>query len=171
MEENLENTQTVESEKQEAAKEQQERTFTQAEVNGLVARESKSAVEKLLKSAGIAPEGDYKASLEAFRQWKESQKTDLENASEQMQNLQKQNTALNEQLEALKAGVPVDKLDRYTKLAKAYQTEDTSFINALKLALKDFPVSGQGIAAAGGNPAQKPEERKKAPLPNGATIL
>ena len=86
MEENLENTQTVESEKQEAAKEQHERTFTQTEVNGLVARESKSAVEKLLKSAGIAPEGDYKASLEAFRQWKESQKTDLENASEQMQN-------------------------------------------------------------------------------------
>lgn len=171
MEENLENTQTVESEKQEAAKEQQERTFTQTEVNGLVARESKSAVEKLLKSAGIAPEGDYKASLEAFRQWKESQKTDLKNASEQMQNLQKQNTALNEQLEALKAGVPVDKLDRYTKLAKAYQTEDTSFINALKLALKDFPVSGQGIAAAGGNPAQKPEEQKKAPLPNGAIIL
>lgn len=171
MEENLENTQTVESEKQEAAKEQHERTFTQTEVNGLVARESKSAVEKLLKSAGIAPEGDYKASLEAFRQWKESQKTDLENASEQMQNLQKQNTALNEQLEALKAGVPVDKLDRYTKLAKAYQTEDTSFINALKLALKDFPVSGQGIAAAGGNPAQKPEEQKKAPLPNGAIIL
>lgn len=170
MEENLENTQTVESEKQEAAKEQ-ERTFTQTEVNGLVARESKSAVEKLLKSAGIAPEGDYKASLEAFRQWKESQKTDLENASEKMQNLQKQNTALNEQLEALKAGIPVDKLDRYTKLAKAYQTENTSFINALKLALKDFPVSGQGIAAAGGNPAQKPEERKKAPLPSGATIL
>ena len=65
MEQNLDNTQTVESEKQEAAHEQQEqreRTFTQTEVNGLVARESKSAVEKLLKSAGIAPEGDYKAS-------------------------------------------------------------------------------------------------------------
>ena len=51
MEKNLENTQTVESEKQ-------ERMFTQAEVNGLVARESKSAVERLLKSVGIAPEGD-----------------------------------------------------------------------------------------------------------------
>lgn len=60
MEQNLDNTQTVESEKQEAAQEQQEqreRTFTQTEVNGLVARESKSAVEKLLKSAGIAARG------------------------------------------------------------------------------------------------------------------
>jgi len=37
MEKNLENTQTVESEKQE----QPERTFTQTEVNSLVARESK----------------------------------------------------------------------------------------------------------------------------------
>lgn len=174
MEENLETTQTVQSEEQEAAQgqqEQRERTFTQAEVNGLVAKESKSAVEKLLKSAGIAPEGDYKASLEAFRQWQESKNTDIQKATTQMQNLQRQNVALSEQLEALKAGIPVEKLDRYTKLAKAYQAEDTSFINALKLALKDFPVSGGGVAAAGGNPAQKPEGQKRAPLPNGAIIL
>lgn len=174
MEQNLDNTQTVESEKQEAAHEQQEqreRTFTQTEVNGLVARESKSAVEKLLKSAGIAPEGDYKASLEAFRQWQESKNTDIQKATTQMKNLQEQNRALSEQLDALKAGIPVEKLDRYTKLAKAYQTDDTTFINALKLALKDFPVSGQGVAAAGGNPAQKPEGQKRAPLPSGATIL
>ena len=84
MEENLEKNQTVKSEKQE----QRERIFTQTEVNGLVARESKSAVERLLKSVGIAPEGDYKASLEAFRQWRDSKNADIEKATAQMQKLQ-----------------------------------------------------------------------------------
>lgn len=46
------------------------KTFTQEEVKGIVARESKSAVEKLLKDAGIAPEGDYKASMKAFKDWR-----------------------------------------------------------------------------------------------------
>ena len=114
MEKNLENTQTVESEKQ-------ERMFTQAEVNGLVARESKSAVERLLKSVGIAPEGDYKASLEAFRQW---------------QKLQQQNAVLSQQLEALKIGILMEKLDRYTRLAKAYRAEDSTFIDALERMIK-----------------------------------
>lgn len=56
------------------------KTFTQEEVNGIVAKESKSAVEKLLKDAGIAPEGDYKASIKAFKTWQDSQKTEIETA-------------------------------------------------------------------------------------------
>lgn len=178
MDENLENTQTVQSEEQEAASEQQERTFTQAEVNRLVTKESRSAVEKLLKGAGIALEGDGKAQLTAFKKWQENQKTDLEKATDGMQTLQakneelaQSNVTLTEQLDALKAGIPADKVERYTKLARAYQTEDTTFINALKLAVKDFPVAENGVSASGGNPAQKPEEQKKSRLPNGVAIF
>lgn len=129
MEKNLENTQTVESEKQ-------ERVFTQAEVNGLVARESKSAVERLLKSVGIAPEGDYKASLEAFRQWRDSKNAKIEKITAQMQKLQQQNAVLSQQLEALKIGILMEKLDRYTRLAKAYRAEDSTFIDALERMIK-----------------------------------
>lgn len=139
MEKNLENTQTVESEKQE----QPERTFTQAEVNGLVARESKSAVERLLKSAGIASKGDYKASLEAFRQWRDSKDADIERATAQMQKLQQQNEMLGRQLEALKTGILVEKLDRYMRLAKAYQAEDSALIGTLERVIKEL-ISRQG---------------------------
>lgn len=133
MEENLEKNQTVKSEKQE----QRERIFTQTEVNGLVARESKSAVERLLKSVGIAPEGDYKASLEAFRQWRDSKNADIEKATAQMQKLQQQNAVLSRQLDALKIGILMEKLDRYTRLAKVYQA-DNMLIHALKLMIKDL---------------------------------
>ena len=139
MEKNLENTQIVESEKQE----QPERTFTQAEVNGLVARESKSAVERLLKSVGIAPKGDYKASLEAFRQWRDSKDADIERATAQMQKLQQQNEMLGRQLEALKTGILVEKLDRYMRLAKAYQAEDSALIGTLERVIKEL-ISRQG---------------------------
>ncbi len=139
MEKNLENTQTVESEKQE----QPERTFTQAEVNSLVARESKSAVERLLKSVCIAPKGDYKASLEAFRQWRDSKDADIERATAQMQKLQQQNEMLGRQLEALKTGILVEKLDRYMRLAKAYQAEDSALIGTLERVIKEL-ISRQG---------------------------
>ncbi len=139
MEKNLENTQTVESEKQE----QPERTFTQAEVNGLVARESKSAVERLLKSVSIAPKGDYKASLEAFRQWRDSKDADIERTTAQMQKLQQQNEMLGRQLEALKTGILVEKLDRYMRLAKAYQAEDSALIGTLERVIKEL-ISRQG---------------------------
>ena len=136
MQKNLEHTQTVESEKQAAVQEQRERMFTQAEVNSLVARESKSAVERLLKSVGIAPEGDYRASLEAFRQWRDGKNAEIERATAQMQELQQRNAMLSQQLEALKIGILIEKLDRYLRLAKAYQAEDSAFIKALKLVIK-----------------------------------
>lgn len=138
MQKNLEHTQTVESEKQTAAQEQRERMFTQAEVNSLVARESKSAVERLLKSVGIAPEGDYRASLESFRQWRDGKNADIERATAQMQKLQQQNAALSQQLEALKIGILVEKLDRYLRLAKAYQAEDNALINAIELVITEL---------------------------------
>lgn len=156
MEKKLEKIQTVEAEKQGAAQEQRERTFTQAEVNGLVARESKSAVERLLRSVGIAPEGDYKASLEAFRQWQESKNVEIEKTARQMQKLRQQNAMLSEQLKAFKMGILVEKLERYTKLARVHQVNDSVFINALKLVLKEF---GQE-AAADDNPTQKLEGQK-----------
>ena len=138
MQKNLEHTQTVESEKQTAAQEQRERMFTQAEVNSLVARESKSAVERLLKSVGIAPEGDYRASLESFRQWRDGKNADIERATAQMQKLQQQNAALSQHLEALKIGILVEKLDRYLRLAKAYQAEDNALINAIELVITEL---------------------------------
>lgn len=126
------------------------KTFTQEDVNAIVSRESKSAVEKLLKEAGIAPEGDHKASLKAFKEWQDSQKSELDKASGALTTAQKEKAdaetkalQLERQLSAVKKGIPADKADKYIKLAEAYTDDKTDFDKALEKALKDFPVSGQ----------------------------
>ena len=78
----------------------------------------------------------YRASLEAFRQWRDGKNAEIERATAQMQELQQRNAMLSQQLEALKIGILIEKLDRYLRLAKAYQAEDSAFIKALKLVIK-----------------------------------
>src|SRR5690606_12545213 len=59
-----------------------DKTFTQTDVNNLVAKESKTAQEKLLKKLGIEDFDSAKDGLEKFKQWQEDQKTDAEKQSE-----------------------------------------------------------------------------------------
>lgn len=152
------------------------KTFTQEDVNNLIARESKSAVEKLLKDAGIAAEGDYKASLAAFKGWQDSQKSELEKATGAQATLAKEKAdavaradALERQLTAVGKGIPADKSAKYIKLAEAYMTDKVDFAAALDLAVKDFPVVDAGVAGKGGNPA--PTEQQKTALPKGVQIF
>ncbi len=153
-----------------------DKTFTQADVNNIVSRESKSAVEKLLKEAGIAPEGDYKASLKAFKDWQDSQKTELEKATGSLATLAAEKEAaetkakaLENKVAALAKGIPADKLEQYTKLAEAYRGDKTDFSAALDKALKDFPVAEAGTPGAGGNPPPTPNNQK--PLPSGTVFF
>jgi len=60
-----------------------------------------------------------------------------------MQKLQQQNEMLGRQLEALKTGILVEKLDRYMRLAKAYQAEDSALIGTLERVIKEL-ISRQG---------------------------
>lgn len=172
--------QFAEGEGEPAPNEKQEnqtaKTFTQEDVNAIVSRESKAAVEKLLKEVGIAPEGDYKSVLKAFREWQDSQKTELEKTTGALTAAEKAKAeaeakanALEKQLTALSKGIPQDKVEKYAKLAEAYMNEKTDFATALDLALKDFPVVEKGAPGAGGNPP--PVENKKTPLPKGTVIF
>ena len=153
------------------------KTFTQEDVNNLVARESKAAVEKLLKEAGIAPEGDHKAAMKAFKEWQDSQKTELEKATGAKTALEQEKaaaiaeaTSLKQQLLAVGKGIPADKAAKYIKLAEAYVTDKVDFAAALDLALKDFPVAAAGVAGASGNPAAG-DPVKKAALPKGVQMF
>lgn len=135
------------------------KTFTQEDLNGIVARESKSAVEKLLKEAGIASEGDYKASMAAFKAWQDSQKTAIEKHESTIKTLQTDKEAaeakaaeLERKYAALSKGIPADKSQAYVKLAESYVSDKTDFGAALDMALKDFPLAAGGVGGAGGNP-------------------
>lgn len=152
------------------------KTFTQEDVNGLVAKESKSAVEKLLKEAGIAPEGDYKQSMAAFKTWQDSQKTALELKDSEVATLQADKelaetkaNALERQLAAVSSGIPSDRAAKYIKLAEAYVDDATDFNAAIVLALKDFPLT-KDVPGTGGNPPPGDNPPKKA-LPKGTVTF
>ncbi|MPW25954.1 hypothetical protein GC105_09140 [Alkalibaculum sp. M08DMB] len=161
----------------ESSKQEDTKTFTQDDVNNVVARESKAAVEKLLKEAGIAPEGDYKASMQAFKEWQDSQKTELEKVTGNLTTLEQAKaeaeakaTLLEQKFKAVSKGIPADKAHKYIKLAEAYMDDKTDFEKALGLALKDFPVVENGTPGTGGNPPPTPGT-EKTPLPSGMVIF
>ena len=153
------------------------KTFTQEDVNSITARESKTAVEKLLKEAGIAPEGDYKASMQAFKKWQDDQKTELEKKDGALTTLQAEKEAaetkastLERQIAVMSNGIPAEKANVYIKLAEAYVDDKTDFKAAIALALKDFPLSAKGVPGSGGNPPAGNKDGKK-PLPTGTVVI
>ena len=106
------------------------KSFTQEDVNGLVAKEAKKAQEKLLKQLGIEDFNSAKEGLAKFREYQESQKTEAEKQAEQLATYQQQAQqaaeeaqALKAQLSALKANVNPDYLDDVLLLAKSKEAD------------------------------------------------
>lgn len=54
------------------------KTFSQEDVNNLIAKNNKSATEKLLKDLGIEDFKGAKDGLKKLKEWQDSQKTDVE---------------------------------------------------------------------------------------------
>src|SRR5690606_7411798 len=90
-------------EQQPAQQEQTEKTFTQADVNNIVAREVKKAQEKLLRELGIEDFKTAKEGLQKFHEWQESQKTEAQKQAERLQKLESDHQAVVSENEALKA--------------------------------------------------------------------
>lgn len=121
------------------------KTFTQEEVTGLVTKESRKAVEKVLKDLGVEDVKNAKEGLAKFRELQDKDKTELEKAIEQAKAFENQLTekdsevnSYKTQLELVKSGVPSDKLERYTKLLKTYDGD--SMEDNIKALLEEFPV-------------------------------
>jgi len=142
---------------QQAAPDAGGKTFTQEDVNNLVAREVKKAQEKMLKQLGIEDFQSAKEGMQRFREWQESQKTEAEKQAEQLQKLQEQSQSLaaeNEQLKAklaaVQAGVDPNSIDDVVVLAKNYLSDDVDMNAAIGKVLEKYPH----FAAA------QPEEKK-----------
>lgn len=149
---------------------EQEKTFTQQDVNNIVARETKSTVERLLKEAGISDGSDYKRSLTEFKKWQDSQKSELELATEKITQAEakateaeKQMQEMRNQVEALSKGIPQNRIAQYIKLAEVYKDDDTEFTDALDKALQEFPLMNNAQKQTGGNPVpfMQPQDNKK----------
>jgi len=114
----------------------EEKTFTQAEVDKMIkerlAREKKNQLPK--------------EELEAYKAWKESQKTEEEKKNEALSNAEKARIAAEEKAAALEAkvtalskGVKSDSVDDVVILAKALVTDEVTIEQAIDKVLEKYP--------------------------------
>lgn len=122
------------------------KTFTQEDVNNIVAREAKKAQEKLLKQLGIEDFNSAKEGLQKFKEWQESQKTEAQKQAERLQQLEQQFTAVQQEKEALaaqlaavKAGVHADFVEDVVVLAQRLVNDDTTLEEAITKVIEKYP--------------------------------
>jgi hypothetical protein len=123
-----------------------DKTFTQDDVNNIVAKEVKKAQEKLLKQLGIDDFNSAKEGLQKFREWQESQKTEAQKQAERLQQLEQQFNAVQQekenllaQLAAVKAGVHADYVEDVIVLAQRLVNEDTTIDEAIAKVIEKYP--------------------------------
>jgi len=133
---NTGNAETTESKTDTQETTQEEKTFTQADVDKLiqerVARERKNQLPK--------------EELKAYNEWKESQKTEAEKQNEALTNAEKARLAAEEKATALEAkvtclskGVITTSVDDVVVLAKAMVTDEINIEQAIDKVLEKYP--------------------------------
>ena len=154
---------TTESQTQE----QPVKTFTQEEVSGLVAKESRKAQEKIFKSLGFEDVKSAKEGLQQLKEWKDSQKSEAEKQSEalaakekELENALSDKKNLEAKLSALTLGVNAESVDDVITLSARLVTDEVSIEDAIGQVLQKYPQFGRAEQAeekkptfsAGGNP-------------------
>lgn len=138
------------------------KTFTQDDVNNLVARESKTAQEKLLKKLGIEDFDSAKDGLEKFRSLQDEQKTEAEKQSEALKALEteretffNENQTLKAQLSATKAGVLADSVPDVVTLAKTMLSDEMDMDAAIAAVVEKYPHFAQAAQEETGDSKPK----------------
>jgi hypothetical protein len=123
-----------------------DKTFTQDDVNNIVAKEVKKAQEKLLKQLGIDDFNSAKEGLQKFREWQDAQKTEAQKQAERLQQLEQQFNAVQQeketllaQLAAVKEGVHADFVEDVIVLAQRLVNEDTTIDDAIAKVIEKYP--------------------------------
>ena len=133
---NTGNAETTETKTDTQETTQEEKTFTQADVDKLiqerVARERKNQLPK--------------EELKAYQEWKESQKTEEEKKNEALTNAEKARVAAEERallaetkVTCLSKGVVADSVDDVVILAKAMVTDELTIEQAIDKVLEKYP--------------------------------
>jgi len=122
------------------------KTFTQEDVNALISRESKKAIEKVLKDLGVENVDNAKDGLAKLKEYQDGQKTEVEKLQakigEYETNQGTSKTELetaNNKLAMLEAGIPIDKITRYSKLVNS--SEGETLADRIASTLEEFPVT------------------------------
>ena len=151
-----------------STQEQAVKTFTQDEVTGLLAKESKKAQEKIFKSLGFEDIKSAKDGFAKLKEWQDSQKSEAEKQAEalaakddELVATKAENKTLQAKLSALTLGVQAESVDDVIALAERLVTEEVSVEDAIQQVLGKYPQFGVQAPAekeavptitVGGNP-------------------
>lgn len=129
---------------------QEGKTFTQEDVNNLIAKETRKQQEKLLKQLGVENFENAKEGMEKFKEWQESQKTEQQKQAERLQELEtnystisEENTDLKAQISAMKSGVLAESVEDVVTLAKTMVSDDMDMDAAIAKVVEKYPHFAQ----------------------------
>ena len=122
------------------------KTFTQEDVNALISRESKKAIEKVLKDMGVENAENAKEGLTKLKEIQDGQKTEVEKLQAKITEFETGDSTAKTELETannklamLEAGIPIDKITRYSKLVNS--SEGETLADRIAVTLEEFPVT------------------------------
>lgn len=142
------------------------KTFTQEEVNRMMAKEKREGKLSVLKELGVEDVKNAKEGLKKYQQYLDAQKTEAQRAQEEAQRLAEEKAELEKkalmadiQVSALKSGIKADFLDDAIILAQSKKTDNTTYediFNELKQTYPNFAGTATTPAPKGTGNMPKP---------------
>lgn len=142
------------------------KTFTQEEVNRMMAKEKREGKLSVLKELGVEDVKNAKEGLKKYQEYLNAQKTEAQRAQEEAQRLAEEKAELEKkalmagiQVSALKSGIKADFLDDAIILAQNKKTDNTTYediFNELKQTYPNFAGTATTPAPKGTGNMPKP---------------
>ena len=149
----------------------QEKTFTQEQVNSMIAAEKRKSLSSVYKTLGFESEEAAKEFVGKYKQEEEKNKSDLVKEQEKNKQLEAEKKAeqakaqdLQYKFDAISEGADAKAAEDVVVLAKAKMSDEKDFATALKEVKEQYPAmfgqsSNGGGTGGGGTP---PKSRLKA---------
>lgn len=146
----------------------QEKTFTQDQVNSMIAADKRKTTSSIYKGLGFESEEQAKEFIEKYKQEEEKNKSDLVKAQEEAKKAQAEKAAeaaraqdMQYKFDAMEQGCDAKAAEDVVVLAKAKMSDDKDFATALKEVKEQYPImfgqsaSGGGTGGGGTSPRGK----------------
>lgn len=148
----------------------EDKTFTQEQVNSMIAAEKRKNLSSVYKGLGFDSEEAAKAFVDKYKGEEERNKTDLVKAQERASQLEAEKSAeaakaqdLQYRFDAMAEGCDAKSAADVVVLAKAKMSDDKDFAAALKEVKEQYPAmfgqtdngNGGGTGGGGTSPRQK----------------
>lgn len=146
-----------------------DKSFTQDQVNSMVAAEKRKTLSSVYKGLGFESEEQAKEFIEKYKQEEEQNKTDLVKAQEAAKKAEEEKAAetaraqdLQYKFDAISEGCDASSASDVVVLAKAKMTDDKDFAAALKEVKEQYPAMfGQSNDSSGGTGGGGTSPRKR----------